>query len=719
MIAVPALRRLHVPGWMLALLVLAASLALRGVDPFFVEELRLRGFDAGQLLWPRQSADDRVVVVEIDEESLAAKGQWPWPRDLVADLVRRIAAGKPAALGLDILFAEPDRWSPPRLAETVRGLPQDAVAALARLPENDELLAQAIGAVPTVLVVDPSGEAPEQGVQSVVTPVRQEGADPRPFLLHYRSLLRNRPALERAAAGVGASAAVPDRDGVLRRVPLALLAGGQIVPGFAAQLLAVSERQPSLLIATGVHGVERVVAGRVAAPTAADGQAILHFAPPELRYFSASDVLDPGFDLSPFAGRIVLLGVSALGTVDQKNTPLGLMEGVQIHAQLIGAMLDDALLRRPPLVFGLELAIILLAGGIPIRLLPYERPFLAGAAVLGLVLALGGGELALFRLAGWLVDGIQAGITALAIFAVMLAEHLRAAQAERRRLDRELAAQRERTARIQGELEAARAIQMGLLPRRFPAYTERDDIDLFAYIEPAREIGGDLFVFLLIDDHRLFFMIGDVSGKGIAAALFMAMTREAIYDAARRYGSALDRVLGEVNDKIAIASTDMREEGGDLMFVTAFAGVLDIVSGEVVYASAGHDAGIVVGTNGALRNLDTEGGPPLGVIVGFPFPVDHARLDIGEVLILYTDGITEAMDPSGGLYGGARLTEALECSPPDSAQAAIELVTGDVRGFIAGAEPADDMTLLALRRTVAASAAAAPGRLAATPAAAG
>jgi sigma-B regulation protein RsbU (phosphoserine phosphatase) len=159
-------------------------------------------------------------------------------------------------------------------------------------------------------------------------------------------------------------------------------------------------------------------------------------------------------------------------------------------------------------------------------------------------------------------------------------------------------------------------------------------------------------------------------------------------------------VLTEVNEKIASASIDMKEEGGELMFVTAFAGVVDLVSGEVVYASAGHDAALVLAKGAAPRALDTEGGPPLGVIEGFEFPVDRGRLETGEVLLLYTDGITEAMDPSGGLYGAARLTATLKKSPPDSAQAAIERVTEDVRAFTAGADQADDMTMLALRRIV-------------------
>src|SRR5438552_14853790 len=148
--------RWQVPAWAPGFLVLAVAVLIRVIDPSFVEVWRLSGFDAAQRLWPRAEADNGVVIVAIDEASLAAKGQWPWPRTLVAELVRRIAVGKPSVLGIDILFAEPDRFSPPRLAETVPGLSPELTAALAGLPESDAQLGEAVAAVPTVLVVAPN-----------------------------------------------------------------------------------------------------------------------------------------------------------------------------------------------------------------------------------------------------------------------------------------------------------------------------------------------------------------------------------------------------------------------------------------------------------------------------------------------------------------------------------------------------------------------------------
>ena len=697
--------RRWLPEWAPALLVLLIALTVRGINPAFVEEWRLRGFDALQRLAPRVEPDNGAVIVAIDEETLAAKGQWPWPRTLVAELVRRIADGKPKVLGIDILFSEPDRFSPPRLPETLQGLPADLAAGLRRLPPSEAALADAIAAVPTVLVSDPSREAmpPAAGPQPVIAPVRQIGQDPRPFLVNYPSLINSQPRIVGAAAAIGSAAGDPDIDGILRRIPLAVVAEGRLVPGFAAEVSAVADRRPSLVIRSG-RGVAQVEAGAEVAPTDRFGRAILHFAPPQMRYYSAADVLDPAFDAGRFAGRIVLLGVTALGIVDQKRTPLGLTEGVHVHAQLIDSIRDRTLLHRPPAVFWVEVTLILIAALVPISLIEYRHPFVATAAVLGLTAALIGGEYAAFRLARFLVDGLYPGATALATFGMMLADHLRNANAARRRLNVELADQRERNARLAGELEAARAIQMGLLPRRFPVFTERDDIDLYAFVEPARQVGGDLFVFQIVDNDQLFFLIGDVSGKGIGAALFMAMTSEVVHEAARRYGAALDAVLTEANAKIAAASGDMAREGGDMMFVTAFAGVLDLASGALTYASAGHDGPFLVQPGARPRCLETEGGPPLGVIEDFAFPIDHDRLEPGAVLLLYTDGITEATDASGTLYGKERLGSVLAGTVPDDARSVIEAVTAAVKRFAAGTEQADDMALLALRRLLPASA---------------
>jgi serine phosphatase RsbU (regulator of sigma subunit) len=252
-------------------------------------------------------------------------------------------------------------------------------------------------------------------------------------------------------------------------------------------------------------------------------------------------------------------------------------------------------------------------------------------------------------------------------------------------------------ARLDGELSAARSIQLGLLPRKFPGPPERRDVEVFASIEPARMVGGDLYDFVLLDSDLLSFAIADVSGKGVPAALFMAMTKEVLHTATLRYRDALDRVFNDANGKIASASEELGAHGANMMFVTVFAGILDLASGMLVYVNAGHDSPFVLRAGCQPESFAPAGGPPLGTVDDFQYSIERRQLAPGEILLAYTDGVTEAQDKAHALYSMARLERLLAAAPSSSAKTLVELVDGDVHKFAAGAEQADDITLLAVR----------------------
>jgi adenylate cyclase len=679
------------PGRAAALVLIAGALLTRIIDPGIVTELRVRGFDLVERLWPRTGAAAPVVIVDVDEKSLAQYGPWPWPRHMVAQLVRRIAQGHPRVLGIDILFADRDRLSPTEIARELPDLPPAVAEALAQLPPSDSDLAEAMAAVPTVLALAPSGEQNARSSSPPrLTPIRRVGDDPMPFLKSYGSLAQSQLDLSAAAATAGALAVEPDPDGVVRRLALAVAYGQTIVPSFALEVARIATAQQSIVINTGALGIEDLNIGGTAIPTDRRGRAVIHFAPPLARYISAADVLDPAFDPADLQGQVVLLGVAGLGIAGLRETPLGLVRAVDLHAQLIESILLGNLLRRPPYLDWFELAAALAAGLAVVWFLPYARPLRAVTIAVAIAVALLGLELVLFRFAGLLFDGTFPALTLLAALGVMLVASLRAAEAE-------LVREREAKQRIEGELAAAQAIQMGLLPRRFPAFPDRPEIDVYALIEPARMVGGDLYDYLLIrGSSRLFFLIADVSGKGIAAALLMAVTKEVVRDAVLTFEPALDRILAEANRKLVVASAQLQSEGG--VFVTAFAGILDLGSGEVDYASAGHESPFVLGGTAGLRQLVTEGGPPLGAVDEFRYPIDRDRVEPGEVLLLFTDGVTEAHNREHALYSSERLASALAAAQVFEARRVVAAVIDDVSRFIGGAEQADDMTLLAVRR---------------------
>ena len=393
----------------------------------------------------------------------------------------------------------------------------------------------------------------------------------------------------------------------------------------------------------------------------------------------------------------MLLGSSALGLTDQDQTPLGLMPGVEVWAQALESMLTGNLLRRPAYLNVVEIAMVLVAGLIIIFALPYTNPRTAAAAFLGIVAILLVSALVSFKFSKLLLDGIYPALSSALVFGVMLSENLRVAETGRRRLAAELQHEREMEARLDGELNAARSIQMGLLPRHFPGPPERPEVEVFASIEAARMVGGDLYDFVLLDSDHLSFAIADVSGKGVPAALFMAMTKEVLHTATLRYRNALDRVFSEANDKISAASEELGAGGSNMMFVTVFAGILDLKTGMLVYVNAGHDSPFVLRAGSKPETLPLAGGPPLGTVDDYRYSIEQRQLAPGETVLAYTDGVTEAQDTKQELYSGARLERLLESALATTAKALIDFVRDDVRRFAAGAEQADDITLLAVR----------------------
>ncbi len=687
------------PGRVPALVVLALLVVVRALDPAVVQSVRLRGFDFLEQLAPRKYQPLPVGIVAIDDKSLAQYGQWPWSRARVAQLVDKIASGKPSVLGVDIIFAEPDRLSPGRLVESDPEIPAQLAGELSRLPSHEAVLANALREVPAVLAVGVSDEAARAAATpSRVTMILESGANPRPFLFTHPTLVHSLPEIEAAERGEGSIDEEPDRDGVTRRVPLFIFADGHLVPDLALEMLRVASGAGALGIVSGKEGVQGAKLGPLFLPTDRHGRIYPYFTPSyDARYISAADLLNGSYDPARLRGAAVLLGSSALGLTDQNQTPLGLMPGVEVWAQSLESMLTGNLLRRPGYLNLVEIGIMLLAGLVIVFALPYASPRVAAVAFLAIVAILFGSAVAGFKFSKLLLDGVYPALSSALVFGVMLSENLRVAEAGRRRLAAELQHEREMEARLEGELNAARAIQLGLLPRHFPGPPERRDVEVFASIEPARMVGGDLYDFVLLDSEHLSFVIADVSGKGVPAALFMAMTKEVLHTATLRYRNALDRVFSEANAKISAASEELGAGGANMMFVTVFAAILDLASGVLVYVNAGHDSPFVMRAGSAPGNLAPAGGPPLGTVDDFHYPIEQRQLAPGEMVLAYTDGVTEAQDMKRALYSGARLERLLASAPNTGAKAVLDFVRDDVHRFAAGAEQADDITLLAVR----------------------
>jgi len=687
-------------GRPLGLLVLAGLLLLVVFQEVpGIRQLRLASFDAYQSAFPREPRSAPVVIVAIDEDSLRRHGQWPWPRTSLAGLVDRVAAAQPVAIGVDILMPEPDRLSPRLLADAIEGMPPDLARALRSMPSNDTALAEALRGRRVVLGV--AGIDAEETGRSVALgspPIRTFGGDPAPFVRHFAAALASMEEISLAAAGRGLISVDPER-GVVRRLPLLAVVGDTLMPALGFEMLRVAADAPALAVSVGTDRVRAVAVGDLVVPTERDGRVWLHYSRRDPRRFvSAADVLAGRVDPERLKDRFVLVGVTAAGLADLHATPLGdRQSSVEIHAQFLEDVVDHELLWRPAVAGWIETAALAVGGLLLVFLVPQLRARHAVLLLLLLIASFVAAGVTLYLRRSILLDGATPSLALGVLFTVMLAVTLADAETQRRALRRQVERQREAAAQLAGELEAARRIQMGTLPRPATAFPGETRFDLYALLEPAREVGGDLYDFFRLDHDRVFFMIGDVSGKGLPGSLFMAISKAL-------YKSTALRRHGQVAAMMREADAEISRDNTEGLFVTMLTAILDASTGDLEYCIAGHEPPYLLPRGSRpLMRLTEGGGPPVCAVDGFPYTAATRRLEPGDTLCLITDGITEATRRDGARYGRARL-EALLSGSGDAASASEigEAIRRSVAEFAGGAEATDDVAVLVLRFTGAA-----------------
>jgi sigma-B regulation protein RsbU (phosphoserine phosphatase) len=242
--------------------------------------------------------------------------------------------------------------------------------------------------------------------------------------------------------------------------------------------------------------------------------------------------------------------------------------------------------------------------------------------------------------------------------------------------------------RIESELNIARSIQMSIIPNLFPAFPHRPEFDVYACIVTAKAVGGDLYDFFFMDDDHLCFAIGDVSGKGVPASLFMAVTRTLM-----RAKTVKGQTAGEI---ATLMNQILCQDNNMSMFVTFFLCVLEISTGKLDCCNAGHNPPFILRRMQTIDRLGKVHGPPLGVFNGNPYASETVTLEPGDTILLYTDGVTEASNVAQELFDETRLLAALEECKMQSPKGITDIILAKATAFAGGAEQADDITILAL-----------------------
>jgi len=244
--------------------------------------------------------------------------------------------------------------------------------------------------------------------------------------------------------------------------------------------------------------------------------------------------------------------------------------------------------------------------------------------------------------------------------------------------------------RIQSELKVATNIQASLLPRIFPPFPDHPEFDIYASMVPAKEVGGDFYDFFFIDEKNLCFLIADVSDKGVPAALYMMVAKTLLKTEGQRLGEP-DKMLNSVNRILA-------SDNETCMFTTVFCAILDITTGDVSFANAGHNPPLIIDSAG-VRYLSLKPGLMLGAMAETVYATERFTLEKEGILFLYTDGVTEAKSPEDELYGEERLLKALQAAPQEGLANLIHYISSEVTHYASGAPQSDDITMLAIKMT--------------------
>lgn len=363
------LNKIFRPARLFGLFILFVLILVRIADPVLVKTLRLSAFDYYQVIKPREYTKQPITIVDLDEASLREFGQWPWPRTRVADLIDGIAELGGVATAFDIVFSEPDRLSPSQIAKDNASLSPSIRQALKTLPDNEEVMANAMTRHPVIL-----GQASVRNLSDVNPNPREIrsvglvkiGEDPIPFLeqTRHHDLVQNIEILEDVASGYGIFSLQLETDDIVRRVPLVALVRDKIRFALSAELLRVATGGESFAIKTNEAGLEGIKLAGSFIGTDATGNVWPYFSSTnQVRYVSAGSILNGSVNATKINGHMILVGTSVAGLEDFRATPLGQpMPGVEIHAQLIENIMTGQFLKRPSISLLIEILLTLFAG---------------------------------------------------------------------------------------------------------------------------------------------------------------------------------------------------------------------------------------------------------------------------------------------------------------------------------------------------------------------
>ena len=617
-------------------------IVIKIVNPPFIKSVSHLSFDLYQKVFV-QEENSEVVIIDIDEQSLGKFGQFPWNRNIFAQILEQLNSSSPKAIGFDIFFTEKDKQSPDSIIKSYDLIPSD-VAELQKLKGPDEVFSEKLKDTNSVIAVLGSN-VPSHSNYDRKSKARflSKGGDPKEFTYSYPFSIGSLELLEKNVKGLGSISFLDQLDGIIRSLPLIVQFNKKIYPTMGLEMVRVGSNQKNIYVELNDVGINRISARPHKIQSDPNGIIWIKYKKPNKKqYISASDVYDGNFKSDYFKDKYVLIGASAQGLFDLVKTPLGItIPGVEVHANVIENILNKSYLIRNPNTYVFELLFSIVVALITFILSQKIKPKFSLSIFFGNILAIIIIGFSIYKFRSELIDiSYPIFIVTLTFLTGLYFRFIEENKIALTNLQKE--------AKLLKERELAAGVQKSL----FPDISKFENF-IFAKNVPARDVSGDYFDVVRSTPEEYFFTLADVSGKGVKAGMYMAKA-SSIFRTLTNLKFPLEKIVFGVNNELVEA----KFKG---MFVTAVFGKLNIKTGEMIFVNAGHESILTFDKNKNYEYIKSDM-PPIGIVKYFTESmVKSNTMNLTEkTFVVYTDGVTEGYLKNGQEMGAEGVQKIID-----------------------------------------------------------
>ena len=591
------------------------------INPPLIQKISNINYDFYQKIFNRGVVEN-ITIIDIDEKSIAKIGQFPWRRDVYSKILENLNQYSPSAIAFDIIFSEKDKQNP-----------QDLLLQLQK--ENDQL--ENIKVINTNKIFINSiknskailpiiGEPSDNFIKNNSKPklrIITKGNDPKNFIYSYKNKITSLEEINNVASGIGSISLIPNIDGILRKVPILYNIDDLIWPSLALEAIRISTNQNNLLIQSNDAGIELIKTRKNIIPSNQNGTINIKYKRfNKENYIPAIDIVENNFDKKKIENRIILIGSSAQALFDFVKIPNGkIIPGVEIHAHIIDNILNNESIKKNFSTQTLENIIFLLLL-ISLLFVPMKiKPKFSIIFFIGLIMTINLLSIAIYQF-NFYFDSLFASIAGTLMFMVSL--YFRYLEENLVAIDNE-----KKQFALKKEREIAGEVQRKLFPnnKKIEAY-------IYAKNTPAKDVSGDYYDYYQTNDNEIYFILGDVTGKGIKAGILMA-NAASVFRSLAKMNSSVSKTALYINNQV-------KDSSYQSMFITAILGKINLEKKEMEFINMGHEPMMVLDQNFNFEYVNSTL-PPMGLM-----PIKDESffkttiMNINDkTILIYTDGVTE------------------------------------------------------------------------------